>query len=167
MTKKRSWIPVIIAIIVGIFVIAIVVFGVGAYYIFHHVGIETVSAESAQQQFEEARKPFANQPPLLIVEGRHVRINPAEKERTAASGKRIDDLHVLAWDPDEDKLVRLRIPWWLVRMKTGGRVRLNSGTSIFDGDEVSLDIEDLERHGPGLILDAADRDGQRVLIWAQ
>lgn len=166
MSKKRSWIPIVLAVIIGVFLIAVVIVGAGIFYIFNHVGIETVSAESAQEQFEAARKPFEHQPPLLVLEGRRVRVNPKEKERTGETGKRIDDIHILAWDPDEDKLVRLRIPFWLVAMKSRGRIRLNSGT-IFDDEDVSLDIEELERHGPGLILDAADRHGQRVLIWAQ
>ena len=168
MSKKRSWIPIVLAIIFGIFLIAIVIIGAGVYYFFNHVGVETVSAESAQEQFEAARKPFATQAPLLIVDGRHVRVNPEEKARTRTSDKPIEDIHVLAWDPDEDKLVRLRIPFWLISMKDSGRIRLNQGGSIFDDDELSLDVKDLERHGPGLILDVTDkRDGQRVLVWAQ
>jgi hypothetical protein len=167
MSKKRSWVAVVLVILGGLFIIAVLAIGGTVYYFFQHVGIDTVSAESAEKEFETARRPFARQQPLLLLDGHDVKINPAEKARRNESGDQIENLHILAFDPDEDKLVRLSIPWWLVRMKGTGRVRLNSGTSMFDSDRVSLDIEDLERHGPGLILDAADRNGQRVLIWAQ
>jgi hypothetical protein len=165
--SKRSWLPIILVIIFGIFLIAVAMVGAGAYYFFNHVGIETTSAESAAREFEEARKPFAAQHPLLSLEGRHVRVDADEKARMRAEGAPLENLHILAWDPDEDKLVRLTIPFWLLRLKSGGRIRLNSGTDIFDADDMNLTVEDLERHGPGLILDAAERNGQRVLIWTQ
>jgi hypothetical protein len=167
MSKKRSWVPIVLAILGVVIFLAILAVGGTAYYFVQHVGIDTVSAESAEREFETARRPFAKQEPLLLLDGHDVKVNPAEKARHNRSGARIEHIHVLAFDPDEDKLVRLSIPWWLVRMKGSGRVRLNSGSSMFDSERVSLDIEDLERHGPGLILDAADRNGQRVLIWAQ
>lgn len=167
MSKKRSWLPIVLVIIGGVFLLAIVAIGATAYYVFNHIGIETTTPETAEREFEAARRPFADQTPLLMVDGRDVKVNPAERARTNPSAAPIQNLHILAWDPSEDKLVRLTIPWWLVRMKSSGGVRLNSGTSIFDDDDVSLGVEDLERHGPGLILDASDRRGQRVLVWAQ
>lgn len=167
MSNKRSWLPIVLVIIGGIVLLGVLAIGASVYYFFNHVAIDTVSAESAHEEFEAARRPFAEQEPLLVTDGHDIKLNPAEKRRTNRSGARIETLHILAWDPDEDKLVRLRIPWWLVRMKGSGGVKFKSGTSLFDSDRVALDIEDLERHGPGLILDASDRDGQRVLIWAQ
>jgi hypothetical protein len=32
---------------------------------------------------------------------------------------------------------------------------------------VHLTLEDVERHGPGLILDQADRHGNLVLVWSE
>ena len=167
MSKKRSWIPIVLGVIFCVFLIAAALIGAGFYYFVNHVGVETVTAQTAHEEFEKERKAFGNQEPLLILEGHKVRVNAAEKARPNKSGKRIEDIHILAWDPDEDKLARIRIPFWLLAMKSGGRIRLNSGSRVFESDELPLEIEDLERHGPGLIIDVTDREGQRVLVWAQ
>jgi hypothetical protein len=36
-----------------------------------------------------------------------------------------------------------------------------------DSDRVNLKLEDLERMGPGLILDQKDRRGSEVLVWTE
>ena len=75
-------------------------------------------------------------------------------------------LHLMAWDDDDQQLVTFSLPFWLLRMKSGP-----IGFSSYDSgfERVSLSAEDIERHGPGLILDSSenDRGRGRVLIWAE
>ena len=75
---------------------------------------------------------------------------------------------VLAYDTREEKLIRVSIPFWLLRLAPSRHVSFLSDTGInFDSDRVRLTLDDLERRGPGLILDQADRRGSHVLVWTE
>jgi hypothetical protein len=65
--------------------------------------------------------------------------------------------------------VRVSIPFWLLRLApTGKRMSFLSENGVdFDSDRVHLTLEDLERRGPGLILDHIDRQGSLVLVWTE
>jgi hypothetical protein len=78
-------------------------------------------------------------------------------------------LNILAYDPDDEQLVHLELPMWLVR-------ELDDDDLVIDGDwdcdsrlrrkvRRNLRIEDLERAGLGIIVEVSERDGERVLIW--
>ena len=64
-------------------------------------------------------------------------------------------------------MVRVTIPFWLLRLKVGGTtIDLNRGGKM-DLEDLKLSVEDLERFGPTLIVDHSSRDGERVLVWSQ
>ena len=44
---------------------------------------------------------------------------------------------------------------------------LNDNGIDFDSDRVHLTLDDLERRGPGLLLDQTDRRGSQVLVWTE
>jgi hypothetical protein len=73
---------------------------------------------------------------------------------------------VLAFDPDDEGLVKVTIPFWLLRMKTGN-ARVDFGSGDVDLEDLKLSVADLERYGPTLILDQTNRGGDRVLVWSQ
>ena len=76
--------------------------------------------------------------------------------------------NTLAYDPDARKLVRVSIPFWLIRMAPSQHFSfLNDNGIDFDSDRVRLNYKDLERLGPGLILDQKDRRGSHVLVWTE
>jgi hypothetical protein len=81
-------------------------------------------------------------------------------------------VNVLVFDPDDEKLVRIRVPMWLAK----------KAYHVAEGreDEVDLDaddrdlaeqlrrrvrLEDLEKAGPGLLLEVDETDGEQVLVW--
>jgi len=72
---------------------------------------------------------------------------------------------VLAWDPDEQKLARFEIPFWLLRLKETP-IRFGTFASGLDEMRISLRASDLERYGPGIIVDVT-RDGKDVLLWVE
>ncbi|MCA1584816.1 MAG: hypothetical protein LC791_08610 [Acidobacteria bacterium] len=77
-----------------------------------------------------------------------------------------DTLHVLAWDPDEERLARISLPFWLLRMKSTP-IELAAYASGLDDEGVELSAEDIEKYGPGIVLDHTTSSGERVLFWAQ
>jgi hypothetical protein len=83
-----------------------------------------------------------------------------------AGDHRPQSLNIMAFDPDEGRVVKMDIPFWLLRLKMGGS-RVDLGHDSFDLSDLKLTIEDLERFGPILIVDHKGRAGERVLIWSQ
>ncbi len=78
-------------------------------------------------------------------------------------------LRVLAYDSDAGKLVNVSIPFWLLRLAPSNKKLsfLSDNGIDFDTDRVRLTLEDIERRGPGLMLDHKDRRGAQVLVWTE
>lgn len=162
---KRRWIPIVVGIVFLIFVLGVgaVIFSVAWFR--QQLQITEISATNASQEFEAVRAKFAGQRPLLEMRnGEPAYV--AEREQEPRSNVQLTTLHLMAWDEDDEQLVRFALPFWLLRMKSGpiGFSSYASGV-----DRVSLRPEDIERHGPGLILDVTEdsRGRGRVLIWAE
>jgi len=73
---------------------------------------------------------------------------------------------VQAWNPEDERLVRLSLPFWLLRF-TPDKMRTSRREGRFDMHELQLDIPELERIGPALVLDYRNQDGVRVLLWTE
>jgi hypothetical protein len=75
-------------------------------------------------------------------------------------------LHVLAWDAREERLARFDIPFWLLRLKDSP-IRFGTYASGLDELKISLTPEEIERYGPGIIVDIS-RDGRdRAVLWVE
>jgi hypothetical protein len=169
-TSRRTWVSVLIAgiIIVGLFAVAAV--GGTAYFFYRHIHSEFTPPESADAEFARTRARFASQKPLIEIRKDNEPILHRELvPETGAPGKPLVSLRVLAYDTRARKLVKVAIPFWLMRLAPSGkRVSFLSDNGIdFDSDRVHLTLEDLERRGPGLVLDQADRRGSQVLVWTE
>src|SRR5207253_5900139 len=128
-----------------------------------HVDIRNTTVAAATEDFQSIRQRFATQRPLIELDdrGSFVRANTDRPNGT----QRPQTLTILAFDPRDDKLVRMEVPFWMLRLKTGARFGVGGGS--VDLARMHLTVEDLERYGPTLILDQKDTDGARVLVWSQ
>ena len=79
--------------------------------------------------------------------------------------RRPDQLYVLAFDPDDERIVKVTVPFWLLRLKSRGTIDFNGGQ--LELEDLKLTVEDLERFGPTLIVDHKSTGGERVLVWSQ
>ena len=77
-----------------------------------------------------------------------------------------DALNVLAFDPENGRIVRISIPFWLLRMKMRGTTVDFNGRKM-NLEDLQLTVSDLERFGPTLIVDHKNSTGERVLVWSQ
>ena len=91
------------------------------------------------------------------------------KQQLEAKQTELQALRVLAFDPRAGKLVRFSVPFWLLRLAPSHNFTIGSkGDFDFDSDRLHLTVEDVERAGPGLILDTRDpRNGALVLVWTE
>ena len=55
--------------------------------------------------------------PLLELQRRRATYSRKARDQASSTGGSPADLHVLAWDPDEEKLARFGVPFWLLRLK--------------------------------------------------
>ena len=156
--KVKTWVWVLL----GVIAIA----GAGFYFFTQHIETRTVSPATATKEFEEVKAQFVGQKPLVELDrrGSFVRSNPDRP--SSRNGRVPEELYVMAFDPDDGRVVRLKIPFWLLRLKTHGS-NINFNGRRMDLEDLKLSVADLERFGPTLIVDHSGIDGKRVLVWSQ
>ena len=62
--------------------------------------------------------------------------------------------------------MNLRIPLWLLRFGDNATVNFSEADGDIVGD-LDVTLENIDFHGPGLVLDYQDADRERVLVWAR
>ena len=169
MSTKRTWISVLVAAVIVVGILAVSAVGGTAYFIYRHVHTEFTPNESADQRFADARKRFAGQQPLIEMrKGSDEPVFHRETIPATMPPEKLATLRVLAYDTRANKLVNVSIPMWLLRMAPTNKFSFMKDNGIdFDSDRVHITLEDLERRGPGLLLDQADRRGSQVLVWTE
>jgi hypothetical protein len=163
----KTWVWVVVGVVVTGLIGLIVLAGAGMYYFARHVETQPMPREQAEQAFEEARAPFAKQRPLIEID-EDDRVKRLDLDRKPAADARPPEyLHILAFDPEDERIVRLRIPFWMLKLGDQGTINLGRDGREIDLDKLELKIADLERFGPTLILDHRGSRGERVLVWSQ
>lgn len=162
---KRTWIWIVVGVFAFLCVMAVGGVAFTAYWLGNHMEIVESPVADANKSFDEIRAKFPGQQPLIDFESGQPR-SIASGEPAAASSVRLTTLHILAYDEDEGRLVRVDVPFWLLRMKSGP-IAFSSYASGFDDERVKLRVEDIERRGPGIVADVTELREGRVLIWAE
>jgi len=164
--KVKTWVWVVLGIVVIGVLAVIAMAGVGLYLFSQHIDTRAASPANAAREFEQVKARFGDQKPLIELDdhGRYLR---SHTDRTPPiSVKPPDSINVLAFDPDDGRIVRVSIPFWIVRMKMrGATIDLNG--NHMNLEDLKLTAEDLERFGPTLIVDHKNTTGERVLVWSQ
>jgi hypothetical protein len=75
-------------------------------------------------------------------------------------------LKALAWRDGDRQLVSADTPFWFVKLK-GPAARFALEGTGFDLDRLGLTAADIERVGPGIVVDHAGADGNRLLVWTE
>lgn len=170
MASKRTWISIVIAVVAIVCLLALAVVGGTAFFIYRHVDATFTNEMSAQQEFAAARAKFEGQQPLIEIRrnGDEPVLHRDLIRNAKMPDKPLESLRVLAYDDDAGKLVRVNIPFWLLRMFPSKNLSfLNDEGIDIDTHRIRLTLEDVERRGPGLLLDQKDRRGSQVLVWTE
>ncbi len=162
--KLKTWVWIVVGVVVMCVLGLVGMAAAGLWFAKTHIDVRTVSAATAVTDFEEVRRQFTNQKPLIELDERGHFVH-ANTDRPT-SDRRPQSLNVMAFDPDEGRVVKMDIPFWLLRLKMRGS-RVDIGHDSFDLSDMKLTVEDLERYGPTLIVDHKGRAGERVLVWSQ
>lgn len=164
-TKRRKWIPIVIGIGLLLFGLGITAAIVSVAWMRQHLLVTEMTETSATREFDAVLAKYPGQRPLLeLRDGKPQYVQERENEPT--SDTQLSMLRIMAWDDDEGKLATFDLPFWFLRLKSGP-ITLSSYAAGLDERGVSLRPEDIERHGPGLVLDFTMRGEGRVLVWAE
>jgi hypothetical protein len=162
-STKKTWISIIIAAVIVVGIMAMTVVGGTAYFIYSHIQTQLTSTDSAEEQFAQARARFAGQQPLVELRDDE----PVLHRNGSAPRQALRALHALAYDPRAHKLVHIDVPMWLLRLVPSGNAIHISDLEELDEDRAHLTLDDLERHGPGLVLDVKRYRSGQVLVWTE
>jgi hypothetical protein len=162
---KRTWIPIVVGVAIFLAFVAMGAVVASVAYVRQHLETSAVGEVDASKAFDDVRAKFPGRPPLVEFRGRVPHYN-TERATTEASPQALTSVRILAYDPRDDELTRFELPFWLVRLKSSP-FSFSAYVSGLDDGGVRLTAEELERHGPGLILDLTGPRGERVLVWVE
>jgi hypothetical protein len=172
--KTPTWVWVVFGIVGVLVLLCIAVVGGGIFMFRQHVHTEAVPKQTALQELDRQRTRFAGQQPLIQVSKAEDNDSKVVVHRPPGTAVRRDlqAIRVLTYDERNGRVVTVDVPIWLARWalrNRGGssRGRVTFGNSAVELESGDLTFEDIERHGPGLILDAVDTRGAQVLVWAE
>jgi hypothetical protein len=158
----RTWVKATLGGVALIAVAVIALAGTGAYFVFRHLEKRAVDEAASVQAINAVRARFGPRPPLVeIADPRRadIRINRSN----APSTSRVDTIHVINWKSDTGELVRADVPLWLMRFSS---VNILSQLGIAPA-KFRLTVSDIERYGPGIIVDYGSAGAFRVLVWVE
>ncbi len=160
--SKKTWLSIAIAVVLVACVLAAAAIGGTAFYVFRHIDRQTTNAAAADSEFAKVRGRFVREQPMVeITSDRDVMIHP-----NTGNGGPIRSLHLLAYNPVSQRLVHVDVPVWLLQIRRGNSLALiDQGDFGLGGTHITLD--DIERHGPGLILDHRRINGAQAVVWVE
>jgi len=152
-----------IVVVIGL-LISLSVVGIGLAAMFFIRATEFTKADRprAEEVWQEIRGRFPGAEPLLEMHDHETAVLTREPPANPAL-RRLESLHIAAWDSEDAGLFRMTLPFWLLRLKSGA---ITLGEDIH-ALRLDLTVEQLERFGPALLVDHEAPNGDRVLVWTE
>jgi hypothetical protein len=150
MTKTTK---IILGIVGGLFLLGLIAVSFGVWMFMSAFQTEEVDQKQAVAAFEEIRAKFAGVQPAFEL--RNNRAVVLREPPAIAASPPPEQVHILAWDPDEGRIARIALPFSLLRL----------GNDDIEFEGMSLQVEDVERYGRTLLLEGDTPDGGHVLVW--
>lgn len=165
MASKKTWIWIVVACL-GLVILAMAgVAGLGIYFVASHISTGRTSDADALRTFDEIRAEFKESTPLFEIDSHEMPRVTRDLASLPTSERKPENLWILAWDPTDERLSKISLPFWMLRLgRDNIDIRHDSG---FDLEQLDLDVNELERVGPQLVFDLKTADGERVLIWTK
>ena len=134
--------------------------GTSAYFVFRNLEKRQGSEREAVQSIDAVKARFGSRTPLVeLADPRRadIRINrPLD-----ASQSRVDTIHIINWKSDTRELSRAEMPLWLMRFSS---VNVLSTLGLAP-ERFRLTVSDIERYGPGIVVDYGSAGTSRMLVW--
>lgn len=166
MATRRTWIWIIGGVAAAGLIGVIALAGAGVYFVSRHVQAEPTSTVEAIASFDSVAGTFSGRRALYELDAQDRPVLTTQLSSLPTAAESPSSLMVQFWNPAEERLVRLTLPFWLLRFNPN---HISAGHSHrdFDLHQLQLDVDQLERIGPMLVLDYRNQDGVRVLLWTK
>jgi hypothetical protein len=165
MPKPRTWLFIGLGVLAFLVGAAFLLVGAGVWFFGQHVKVQDAVPASAAASFDEIRRRFDDQPPLIDPKATgRASVAELERRRATYNGPLPETLRVLVWDKGEGKLVRLALPFWLMRFQRDHSMRVD--VEGFSLEDLGVSMEDVRLAGPALVLDHDDKR-TRILLWTE
>jgi hypothetical protein len=140
-----------------------------ALFFYQHRQSERASSQKAEAQFRDLRARLGGRQPLVDMQERR----PRGGISTPPLGKPLRSFHAVIFDTrGSARIVRITIPYRLLRWvgrRGSGFQYLGQLTPLddteFDGEPIRLLLDDIEQHGPGVVVDYRHANGGQFLAW--
>lgn len=163
--KKRNWLAIIFGVLLLFGMLGVGCIVVAVSFFRQNIDVTQTNEQAAMQEMDAVRARFAGQQPLIqLIDGKPKIV--AGRAVDGAPPKSLSTVHVIAFDVDEGNLVNFSLPFWILRMKSGP-IRISAYQQGWDDRGVSFTVEEIEKHGPGIIVDITEGGEGRVVIWAE
>ena len=141
----------------------------GAVFFFQHHRTENASVETAELEFQRLRARFAEQRPLVDMGERR-----PMADVTARPSTPLHSFHTVVFDTrGGQRIVRITVPYRFARLfgRGAGFRWLGELTFLddteFDPEPINLPLDQVERHGPGLMVDYRHPSGGQFIAWVE
>jgi hypothetical protein len=156
----RTWVKATLGGVALIGVALVALGGTAAYFVLRHMEKRAGTEAELVREIDALKARFGSRPPLVEIidpQMADIRINrPVE-----ASASRVDTIHVVNWKSSPSELSRTEFPLWLMRFST-----LNIASQLgIAPEKFRLTVSDVERYGPGIVVDYGSQGAFRVLVW--
>jgi hypothetical protein len=156
----RTWVKATLGGVALIAVVLVALGATGAYFVLRHMEKRAGSESEAVEAIDTVKARFGSRAPLVEIidpQSADIRITrPVE-----ASASPVDTIHVISWKRDTAELSRADFPLWLMRFST---VNIASQLGIAP-EKFRLTVSDVERYGPGIVVDYGSQGAFRLLVW--
>jgi hypothetical protein len=161
----RKWIPIVVGIVIFVVLVGAGLVGGMAYMVARRVQVQELSPAGGQEEFDRLVAGKAGQQALIEVPEGDILKTIVHRELSTKDTGSVSTLSVRVWSPRDRRLIRVDLPFWMVRLSGSGSIRFDAGSH----GPVRLRVtpEEIDRRGPGLVLNASMRGGERVLIWTE
>jgi hypothetical protein len=142
-----------------------------AGFVLRHRESSAASPELAAARFAQLRARFAGEAPLLDMTMRAA----AGTGVPAPGATRLHTVHTVVFDTrGGSRLLQIDVPYWFARRFAGrdrsfqwlGELTFLDDTE-FDPEPIRLSLDQIERRGPGLLVDYRHPSGGQFLAWAE
>ncbi|MDQ3068943.1 MAG: hypothetical protein M3R55_04345 [Acidobacteriota bacterium] len=159
-SRKVLWI--VLGVIAFLLLCFIAFAAFGLYFVTQNLNMEQATVTQADRSFDDVRAKFKDAPILTLDADERVTLS--RQPPAAAPAERPSTMHVMVYDTNDERIVRVTIPFWMLRM---GREKIRLGPGNLEFEQLQISAEELERYGPSLLLDHRGTDRTRVLVWTQ
>ena len=156
----RPWVKVAIGGGALIAVAFAALAGTSAYLVLRHMDKRAGGEAEAVQVIDAVKTRFGSRPPLVeIADPRRADIRIYRS--TEPSPAPVETIHIVNWKSETGELVRADVPLWLMRFSS---VNILSKLGLTPA-KFRLTVGDVERYGPGIVVDYGSPGAFRLLIW--